>query len=396
VCNGSCVNVTTDTQRCGGCDIVCPGAEQTCVAGACRCPVAGQTVCNGHCVDLNSDPLNCGTCGTACSGTTTKCLIGGCFDPNSCGGVNTHPFTDCRFAWGAPDNGNGGNSSFADFVSFWVGFEPNGGLASASATATNSRCDGCAVAGRVASTSALTVFYAYFIGYQACLLNAAGFCDCNNDNTASGKSDGRTLCTDGAQWIRTNRALLINMYAAYAARTYAASPNKPVIWWLEGDFEQYTVAATQTNALTMAEIGALARDITCAIKSNEPNAVVAMNHAPWISNDQSNAFWSAMPMDVIDLVWVQGAGDSGTFLNSGATNAATANYAWLSQKTGRPIMAETSYAASGQNDRWTTTTAANINARIGEGVIGALVNAPPGGYSSTITSLGAQLSAVCQ
>jgi hypothetical protein len=353
-------------------------------------------VCDGHCVDVNSDAANCGTCGHVCAAPTTQCLIGNCFQPGTCGSINTHPFADCDFAWGAPDSTTTNPATFTDFVSFWVGYEPNGGLASATATATNTRCDGCNVAKRVASTNALTVFYAYFIGYQACLLNGAGFCDCNNDNTADGKSDGHTLCTDGAQWIRTNRAVLIDMYGQYAAKVFAASPNKPVIWWLEGDFEQYTVTATQTNALTMAELGALARDITCAIKSNEPNAVVAMNHAPWISNDQSMAFWSAMPMDVIDLVWVQGAGDTGTFLNSGTTNAATATYAWLSQKTGRPIMAETSFATAGQNDRWTTTTAANINARINEGVIGVLVNAPASTYQSTMTTLGAQLNPVCQ
>jgi len=396
VCNGSCINITTDVNHCGGCTTVCPGAEQTCVAGACQCPVAGQTVCNGHCVDLNSDTANCGTCGHACAAPATKCLIGGCFDPNSCGSITAQPFADCRFAWGGIDNGASGVSSFADFSAFWVGFEPNGGLASASATATNNRCDGCTVASRLATGNAMLVYYAYFIGYQACLLNGAGFCDCNNDNTTNGKGDGHTLCTDGAQWIKTNRALLINMYAQYAAKTYAASRNKPVIWWLEGDFEQYTVTGTQTSALTMAELGALARDITCAIKANEPNAIVAMNHAPWISNDQSNAFWGAMPMDVIDLVWVQGAGDTGTFLNSGPTNAATATYAWLFQKTGRHIMAETSFATAGQNDRWTTASAANINARITEGVIGVNVNAPGSNYQTQINGLASQLNPVCQ
>jgi len=220
----------------------------------------------------------------------------------------------------------------------------------------------------------------------------------------NGVCDGPDACVKavryqikhGAQWIKTNRALLINMYAQYAAKTYAASRNKPVIWWLEGDFEQYTVTGTQTSALTMAELGALARDITCAIKANEPNAIVAMNHAPWISNDQSNAFWGAMPMDVIDLVWVQGAGDTGTFLNSGPTNAATATYAWLFQKTGRHIMAETSFATAGQNDRWTTASAANINARITEGVIGVNVNAPGSNYQTQINGLASQLNPVCQ
>jgi hypothetical protein len=230
----------------------------------------------------------------------------------------------------------------------------------------------------------MAVFYTYFIGFQACKIGT--FCDCNTD------TDGHTLCTDGAQWIRSNRAAIINSYAQYAKRIYAVSPNKATIWWLEGDFVQYSYT-TQTSPLSYAELGSLARDITCAIKSNQPNAVVAMNHSPWISNDQANGFWGAQPLDVLDLVWVQGAGDTDVFVNSAAYNATTANYAWLHQKTNKKIMAETSYAGSGQNDRWSTASAAAINARVANGVIGVLVTNPPSTYQSVSTSL--SLSSTC-
>ena len=100
-------------------------------------------------------------------------------------------------------------------------------------------------------------------------------------------------------------------------------------------------------------------------------------------------------MDVMDIVWVQGPGDSGTFVNSGAYNAATANYSWLHQKTGRPIMAETSYAGSGSDDRWTSASASQINSRISEGVIAVLVNNPASDYQSDISTLSPQLDSVC-
>jgi hypothetical protein len=231
----------------------------------------------------------------------------------------------------------------------------------------------------------MVAFYAYFIGFQAC--RQGGFCDCNTD------TDGHTLCTDGAQWIRTNRAVLINMYAQYAKRVYSVSPNKPVIWWLEGDYVQYSYPA-QSNPLTYAELGALTRDITCAIKSNEPNAIVAMNHSPWISVDQANGFWGAQPLDVLDMVWVQGYGDSGVMPNTGAYNASVATYTWLRQKTGRTIMAETSFAGAGTPDRWTTTTAANINQRIAEGIVGVGVTNPAANMQTAIQ--GFALSSVCQ
>jgi hypothetical protein len=148
--------------------------------------------------------------------------------------------------------------------------------------------------------------------------------------------------------------------------------------------------------LSYAELGALARDITCAIKSNQPSAVVAMNHSPWISDEQSEAFWSAMPMDVIDMVWVQGPGDSPDFVNAGDYNARTANYAWLSQKTGATIMAETSWAGQGQDDRWSTASATDINSRISEGVTAVLVDSPGSGYTAAVDGLRGQLGSTCQ
>jgi hypothetical protein len=186
------------------------------------------------------------------------------------------------------------------------------------------------------------------------------------------------------------------MYSQYAKKVYAQSPNKAVIWWLEGDFEQYTtMPKTQSNGLTPTEAGQLIRDITCGIKSNEPNAIVALNHSPWLSNADADTFWSAMPTDVLDMVWVQGYGDQDKLPNSTASNE---TFTWLHTKTGRPIMAETSFQGSNAStpDHWTTTTAANINARIASGVIGALSYAPPANYQTTIGTLNPQLNATCQ
>jgi hypothetical protein len=161
---------------------------------------------------------------------------------------------------------------------------------------------------------------------------------------------------------------------------------------LEGDFVQYTYA-DQTSPLSYAEAGALTREITCAIKSNQPNAIVGMNHSPWLANDAATSFWGAMPKDALDLIWVQGPGDSDTLTNSGTYNATTANYKWLHGTTGLPILAETSFAGSGAPDRWSTTTAANINARIANGVIGVHVNSPSSSYQSAIGAL--SLSSTC-
>ena len=93
---------------------------------------------------------------------------------------------------------------------------------------------------------------------------------------------------------------------------------------------------------------------------------------------------------------VQGAGDTDAFLNADEYNEDTAHYSWLRQKTGRPIMAETSYAGDGQPDRWTNASASAINSRITEGVIGVLVNNPSSSYQSAVTGFDSQLNQVCQ
>jgi hypothetical protein len=321
-----------------------------------------------------------GAGGAAGAGGTTTTAMCGTTPVN----INMNPFA-CGFGWGATNAS--GRPNFLDFVSTWVGDEANGGLTSFSATATNNACQDCQLVQQVASGSSMVVFYAYFIGFQACKVGT--FCDCNTD------TDGHTLCTDGAQWIRNNRATIVNMYGQYAKKVYSVSPNKPVIWWLEGDFIQYS-DTTQSMPLSYAELGSLSRDITCAIKLNEPNAIVAVNHSPWITNDQSTGFWGAQPMDVVDMVWVQGQGNTGTLPNSGSYNAQTATYTWLWQFTGRPIMAETSYAGAGADDLWTTTSAANIDARITSGVIGVNVVNPNSNLQSAVQSLTPQLASTCQ
>jgi len=292
--------------------------------------------------------------------------------------VNANPL-GCGFAWGTNGNSNG-RSSYLNFITNWVGNETNGGLGGS--------CNGCTMARQLASTNAVAGYYAYFIGFQA---NAAGFGDCNTD------TDGHNLCTDGAQWIRTNRDNLVAMYANYAKMTYQASPNKGVVWLLEGDFIQYT-NKTQTNALTMTELGQLANDIICAIKSNEPNAAVAIDHSSWIRNPQLTSYFNAMPLSIMDFLWTTGMGNvAGGYLNTGDSfNRPDGTYAYLHMLTGKNIVVDTSFGASAQGDTWTTTDVATLNQRIADGVIAANVTTPPANYQTAIGTLTPQLAATCK
>ena len=82
-CGDTCVAVQTDPDNCGSCGSACSGGN-TCVAGACVCPV-GRTVCNGACTTLATDKNNCGACGVQCGdgfacnqGVCQDCSTGGC------------------------------------------------------------------------------------------------------------------------------------------------------------------------------------------------------------------------------------------------------------------------------------------------------------------------------
>ncbi|HMI89934.1 MAG TPA: hypothetical protein VK509_01160, partial [Polyangiales bacterium] len=167
---------------------------------------------------VSGSPSSAGSAGTAVLPNAGS--SGSAGSPSAaCGAsrqLNPHPF-GCAFAWGA--NGNeGGRDSYLDFITTWVGYEW-----------TQNReqdCDGCRLAAELASKPAIAVYYAYFIG--------SVLPDCNVE------PNGSNLCTDGARYIRDNRARILEVYGRYAQQTHQASPNKPVVWLLEGDFMQYT------------------------------------------------------------------------------------------------------------------------------------------------------------
>jgi len=62
VCNGQCVDVTSNAFNCGACGVVCPGG-QTCQASACKCEV-DKAFCGGQCV--GADREHCGGTCAAC------------------------------------------------------------------------------------------------------------------------------------------------------------------------------------------------------------------------------------------------------------------------------------------------------------------------------------------
>ena len=294
-----------------------------------------------------------------------------------CGATNPkmYPF-GCKFAWGIADPGGSlAGFAYVQFVSNWI--ESN---ISASGTMTN--CNGCTwLKNSVANTNLIPAYYAYIIGFLA---HANGIVDGN-------QSGSKKLSTDGAALIKANYNAIIDAYAWYAQKTAAAWPTKPLIWLLEGDFVQFTDSG-QSSPMTYAEIGKLAADITCAIKSNMPNAVVAIDHSAWNADEVTNSYWGAMADVNYDMVWTTGVGNNKGFINGDANsstyNAKTANYAYLYKLTGRTTLVDTSAGASAAGDSWSTASLADLNARISEGVVAANITGTlSGGLQSNINNL---------
>jgi len=61
-CSGKCVDLQTDEEHCGGCNIVCK---------------QGKTCCDGKCVDLQTDKNHCGGCHKVCDSIKIKSVCNG-------------------------------------------------------------------------------------------------------------------------------------------------------------------------------------------------------------------------------------------------------------------------------------------------------------------------------
>jgi hypothetical protein len=87
LCDGNCVDTSTNHSNCGSCGHTCNDA-QVCRSGECilECP-PGEDDCSVICTDLDSDHDNCGSCGHAC-GTDEVCSNGMCTSECAAGLTN--------------------------------------------------------------------------------------------------------------------------------------------------------------------------------------------------------------------------------------------------------------------------------------------------------------------
>jgi hypothetical protein len=225
-----------------------------------------------------------------------------------------------------------------------------------------------------------------------------GLCDCNV-STCGANND---LCHYGAADITNNLNNIVNVYKSYAqgfASCYGTK--KPIVFEMEPDFYQYTYTGVETAPWTFAQAGQIMSQFVAAIKTYLPNAAFSMDISPWVGtnnntggdgSDNGKNWYSYFDMSQFTFINTSGGG---TRAASATIRGDKMTWAGVNAVTGKPILADTGYGVGGSpagpDPAW--DDAANINARIADGVIGVAQYNPASSWGSTLAAVRSQLTA---
>jgi hypothetical protein len=228
----------------------------------------------------------------------------------------------------------------------------------------------------MANATQVPVLIAYFIGYWGHINGLVDGNQCpastpNCPNLTNGMGTlllgvANAACPSG---VICADNLMVKAYAWYAAQVYA-NYKKPIIWWMEGDFVQYSPEGAQTVPLSWDQTGQLAAQITNAIKCNDPAAVVTWNYSTWIKTTERDSYFNAINTNVAklgtsyEMVFTSGQGNTA---NAGTGTTWDQLYTAAGNK---PVMSDESFGLSVAGDTWANQTAATINARIAQHFVG--------------------------
>jgi hypothetical protein len=211
-------------------------------------------------------------------------------------------------------------------------------------------------------------------------------CDCN----VSGCSGG-DLCKYGAQYITQDWASILAVYNMYSNGFANCMGGRPMVFALEPDWYQYT-GTSQSQPWTAAQAGTNMTALVNALKSNTSlRAYFSLDVSPWIASNGSN-WYPNFNLGLFTFINTSGGGTDANNTRIRANNAMT--WAGVNQVTGKPILADTGYGAAGspQGEDAIWNVAANINARMADGVVGICQYNPTSSWGSTVAGLRSQLN----
>jgi hypothetical protein len=210
-------------------------------------------------------------------------------------------------------------------------------------------------------------------------------CDCN----VTGCSGGN-LCQYGSQYITQDWASILAAYTSHSAGFAACMGGRHIIFRMEPDWYQY-IGNGQSQPWTAAEAGTMMTALVQALGSSLPSAVFSMDISPWIGNNGAS-WYPNFDMSLFTFINTSGGNSDGSIPKIRAGNNMT--WAGVHQVTGKPILADTGYgaagASTGEDPTW--NVAANINARMLEGVIAIIQPNPSATWGDTVTGMRSQLN----
>jgi len=251
---------------------------------------------------------------------------------------------------------------------------------------------GSSVCSEAAPGGALAGLVPVVVGYIAAnyVKSQHGLCDCNV--TTCGSSGGKVndLCNYGAQYITQDWAAILAQYTSNSTGYAGCMGGRPIIFEMEPDWYQYTITG-QTQPWSAATAGTNMTALVNALKASLPNAKFSMDVSPWIANNGS-AWYPNFNMSLFTFINTSGGGTDANNTKIRSNNAMT--WAGVNTVTGKPILADTGYgaagASAGEDPNW--NVAANINARIADGVISISQYNPTTGWGGTIANIRSQLN----
>ena len=289
---------------------------------------------------------------------------------------NGKVFSQCRFHFGTIDSkAKSGGATLISQLDFftpgWMMGTWNQGYVCTEAVA------GGALAGLVPVD--VTYIAANYVKNQNKL------CDCNVSGCAGGN-----LCNYGSQYITQDWAAILAAYTSNSTGFAACLGGRPIIFEMEPDWYQYT-GGGQSQPWSAATAGTNMTALVNALKSSLPNAYFSMDISPWIANNGSG-WYPNFNMGLFTFINTSGGGTDANNTKIRSNNAMT--WAGVNQVTGKPILADTGYgaagASAGEDANW--NVAANINARIADGVVSISQYNPGGSWASEISSIRSQLN----
>jgi hypothetical protein len=301
------------------------------------------------------------------------------------GSGNREVFSNCRFHFGTIDSkATGGGANLISQLDF---FTP--GWMLSESFDQRYVCDATRAGGALEGKVPIVVAYLA----AGIVKRRHGICDCNVTTCGSGND----LCRQGAALIKQDKQTILNAYRSFS-QGYAGcyGTTKPIVFAMEPDFYQYTTSS-QTAPWTPTEAGQIMTEFVTALKSSLPNARFSIDASPWVApnngSDHGASWFSNFDMSLFTFVNMSGGGTNANTAKIRNDNNMT--WAGLRQASGKPILADTGYGANGvsagEDPNW--NVAANVNARIADGVISISQYNPGSGWANTISSLRSQLNA---